>query len=112
MSKFDDVVDRCKTQLDKQKVSYDETALRGVAKSLGPSIYNKDSLLVAASDKAEMDKIKTNFLIGKMGCKPSDDLDGILSKAVETIGRSNTQKLRPAFYYILAQQLGKVNTYK
>ena len=60
MSKFDEALDTYKAALkDTLKITdFDEAALTGVAKALGPSIYNADSSLVSSSDKEELDRVK------------------------------------------------------
>lgn len=35
----------------------------------GPSIYDNDAQTVAASDSAELERIKSNFLIKKLGLR-------------------------------------------
>lgn len=110
MSKFDEVVGSCKDQMDKCGIAVDETLLRAVAKGLGPSIYNKDSLLVAAGDKAEVDGIKERFIGGKLGVTGAA-ADAAVEHAVEKIGSSNRQKLRPVFYYLIVKHLGKESVY-
>lgn len=110
MSKFDEVVDKCKEQLDKCGIKYDADLLRAVAKGLGPSIYNKDSLLVAAGDSSELENIKKNFVAKKLGVE-GDKADAAVADAIEKIGSSNRQKLRPVFYYLIVKHLGKESVY-
>ena len=110
MSKFDDVVDSCKEQMSKCDISCDETLLRAIAKGLGPSIYNKDSLLVAAGDSAEIEGVKERFIGKKLGVS-GDQVDQAIAHAIEKIGSSNRQKLRPVFYCLVVQFLGKESVY-
>lgn len=111
MSKLDGVLDKCKAQMEKCNIPCDEALLKSIAKGLGPSIYNRDSLLVAASDKTESDNIKKKFIVGKLGCKEGAEADKAFDAAVQKIGKSNTNKLRPVFYYILVKDLGKESIY-
>lgn len=111
MSKFDDVYSKCEKQLKDQGVEPNAELLTSIAKSLGPSIYNQDSLMVAASDKTEIDGIKQKFLVTKLGCNNDASLDKALETAVDKIGKSNRQKLRPAFYYLLVKELGKESVF-
>ncbi len=110
MSKFDDVVNTCKDQMSKCGIDCDETLLRAIAKGLGPSIYNKDALLVAAGDAAELTTIKERFLDKKLGVTGAD-ADAAVSHAIDKIGSSNRQKLRPVFYYLMVKHLGKESVY-
>ncbi|MGB0865572.1 MAG: DUF2853 family protein [Granulosicoccaceae bacterium] len=111
MSKFDDVVSTCKDQMDKCGIAVDEKLLRAVAKGLGPSIYNKDALLVAAGDKTEVDGIKERFIGKKLGVTAAAEADAAVAHAVEKIGSANRQKLRPVFYYLIVKHLGKESVY-
>ncbi|MEM7375963.1 MAG: DUF2853 family protein [Pseudomonadota bacterium] len=110
MSKFDEVVDQCKAQMDSCGIDCDEALLKSICKSLGPSIYNKDSLLVAAGDKGEVDNIKDRLIAKKLGVDGSA-ADAAVAHAVDKIGSSNRQKLRPVFYYLIVKHLGKEAVY-
>lgn len=91
--------------LEKIGTKVDAKCLRGVAKSCGPSIYKKDSSLVAASDKKELETVRKNFLIKKLGLKDSPKLDeGIAEVKAAYTKRS---KYRVVFYYLLAKRFRK-----
>lgn len=111
MSKFDDCMADYKGLLDKIGVKYDEELLTKVAKGLGPSIYNNDSSTVAASDKTELDRVKNNFLIKKLGLPDGPALDEAIKGVVEQIGSSERSKYRAVFYYLLTKKLGKESVY-
>ena len=110
MSKFDDVIQACKKQMTNQKIKIDEALLTAVTKGLGPSIYNADTKVVAAGDKAEVDRVKKNFIEKKLGVS-GDKGDKAFEAAIEKIGVSNRQKLRPVLYYLLVKELGKESVY-
>ena len=112
MSKFDDVMDRCEKQMKEQKIKVDRPLLEAIGKSLGPSLYNRDAALVAAGQKSELETIKKNYLIKKLGCKDGPALDKSLQKAITKIGKSRRNKLRPVFYYLLVKDLKKESVYK
>jgi len=111
VSKFQAVVDRCEKQMKDQKIAVDRPLLESIAKSLGPSIYQRDAVLVAAGQKSEIETIKKKFLIGKLGCPDGPALDKALAKAITKIGKSRTNKMRPVFYYLLVKDLGKESVY-
>ncbi|MCB0639465.1 MAG: DUF2853 family protein [Lewinella sp.] len=110
MSKFDDVLAKCSADLKELGVSYNADLLGKVAKGLGPSIYNDDSKLVACSDKSELARVKTNFLIKKLGMKDSPALDEALQAVCGQYDKR--QKQRVVFYYLLVEKLGKQAAYK
>jgi hypothetical protein len=91
-------------------IAADESLLTAVAKGLGPSIYNQDSSLVAASDPEELDRVKTNFLIGKLGLADGPELDAAIAETVATLKGVN-RKLRVVFYYLLVKKFGKEAIY-
>ena len=111
MSKFDDVMDKCEAQLREQKMRPDRELLDAIGKSLGPSLYKKDALLVAAGQQSELETIKKNFLIKKLGLEDGPKLDTAIDKAIEKIGRSRRNKMRPVFYYILVKNLKKEDVF-
>jgi hypothetical protein len=107
MSKFDDAVGKYKEALSGagKKSAMDEALLTKVAKSLGPSIYLKDASLVSCTDQAEMDRVKNNFLIKKLGMKDGANLDAAIKSVCEQY--ASNQRYRAVFYYLLVKQLGK-----
>ncbi len=111
MGKFDECMDTYKAEFKKLGVSFDEDLLTKVAKGCGPSIYNKDASTVAGSDAKELETVKKNFLIGKLGLTEKDDLDGAISKVVDTFGSSNRNKYRAMFYYMLTKEFKKESVY-
>jgi hypothetical protein len=111
MSKFVEAVELYKSEMDKLGISYDETLLTAVVKGLGPSIYNADSSKVSSSDKTELDRVKSNFLIKKLGLSDSPALDEGIQSAVDQLGASNRNKYRAMFYYLLVKHFGKESIY-
>ncbi len=92
-------------------VTYDANLFEKVAKGCGPPIYNRDYSTVSATDQAELDTVKNNFLIGKLGLSESDDLDGAIAKVIDTLGKSNRNKYRAMFYYLLTVHFKKESAY-
>lgn len=110
MSAFADVIEKSLEQLSSVGVAADEALLTAVAKGLGPSIYNADSSLVASSDSEELERVKTNFLIGKLGLSDGPELDAAIAETVATLKGVN-RKLRVVFYYLLVKKFGKEAIY-
>lgn len=112
MSKLDEKIDAyadaVRTKCGQEP---DMDLLRKVTSGLGPSIYNADSETVAATDQAEIDRIKQNFLVKKLGLSASDDLDGAIGAAIDTYGRSDRTKYRAVIYYLLVKHFGKASVY-
>lgn len=112
MSKLDDAIVKFEANLGKLGVKVDSVVLRGVAKSLGPSLYKNDAAKVAASDKKELETIKKNFLIKKLGLKDTPKLDAGISAVIEKVGKSNPNKQRAVFYYLLVKHFKKSGLFK
>ena len=106
MSKFDDVVKKAMDQLSKVGVKADETLVRAIAKSQGPSIYLRDASLVSCGDETELKRVEDNFIVKKLGVTKQADIDAALKKTCGAF-KSINQKMRVAFYYYLVKELGK-----
>jgi hypothetical protein len=77
----------------------------------GPSIYNADSATVAGSQQSELDTVKNNFLIKKLGLTDGADLDAGIDAVMEKYGRSNRNKYRAVVYYLLTVHFKKESVY-
>ncbi|MFV0243843.1 MAG: DUF2853 family protein [Qingshengfaniella sp.] len=112
MSKRDALIETYVTELkEKCGVTADLDLLTKVTVGLGPSIYNADSGFIAGSDKSELETVKNNFLIKKLGLAEGPALMEAIDKALETYGRSNPRKHRAVVYYLLVKQFGKESVY-
>ena len=67
---------------------------------------------VSGSQQSELDTVKNNFLIKKLGLKDGPDLDKGIDAIMEKYGRSNKNKYRAVVYYLLAQHFKKESVYK
>ena len=66
---------------------------------------------VGASDKEELKRIKANFLIKKLGLTDGANLMDGINAAVDTYGKSERNKFRAVFYYLLVKHFGKEKVY-
>lgn len=111
MSKFDDAVAKYIAEAKKLNLNIPEDFLTKVTKGLGPSIYNADAETVASSDSAELETVKKNFLIKKLGLADGPALDEAIDEVVEQLGRSNRNKYRALVYALLAIKFNKQSIY-
>lgn len=112
MSKRDELIEKYASDLrGKCGIEPDLGLLTKVTIGLGPAIYNADSTLVSSSDQTELDRVKMNFLIGKLGLSEGPELDAAIASAVETYGSAEKQKHRAVFYYLLVKHFGKADAY-
>ena len=113
MSKRDELITLYASELkSKCGVSADMGLLTKVTIGCGPSIYNKDSATVSCSDPSELETVKKNYLMKKLGLKDSPKLDDAIKKVCEMMGSSNRSKYRAMFYYLLCKEFGKESVYK
>ena len=112
MSKRDELIEKYAADLkEKCGVTPDMDFLRKVTIGCGPSIYNRDSSTVSATDKSELETVKNNFLIKKLGLKDSSDLDAAIDAVMEQYGKSVRAKYRAVVYYLLAKHFKKEGVY-
>jgi len=105
MSKLDELLEKYTADLEAVGEKVDPKFLRAVAKSCGPAIYKKDASLVALSDKEEVERVRKNFLIGKLGLKDSEKLDAGIDDVKKIYTKRS--KYRVVFYYLLAKRFKK-----
>ena len=112
MSKFDECIETYKKAMDKLEIKVDEKLLIGVTKACGPSIYRADASTVSSGDPKELDRVKKNFLIKKLGLKDTPKLDEGIQDAIAQFGKGNRKKYRAIFYYLLAKHFRKASMFK
>ncbi len=109
MDKLESLLAQCDKSLTEilQRKKYDKQLLQSIIKHLGPSVYKKDTLKVACSKPSELKRIKTNFLIKKLGLKDGPELDQAIKDVCAEMGSSNRNKFRPVFYLLLVEKFDK-----
>jgi hypothetical protein len=112
MSKRDEKLALYKQFIGDHKLNLDEDLLVKVTIGLGPSIYNKDSEVIACSQKSELERVRENYLKKKLGLTQSDsELDQAIEEICQTIGSSVKNKYRAVFYTLLAEKFEKQSVY-
>ncbi|WP_264550931.1 DUF2853 family protein [Flavobacterium sp. N2038] len=113
MSKREELIDKYAKDLkEKCGVIADMDLLTKVTIGCGPAIYNDDASTIAATQQSELDTVKNNFLIKKLGLKNSPELDQALNAVLEKYGKSNKHKYRAVVYYLLTVHFKKESIYK
>lgn len=105
MSKRADLVRKYAADLEGLGITVDDGLLEKCVKACGPSIYNADAETVAATDKAETDRVRDNFVMKRLGITDVAEADAAVDAAIEAYGRSNRNKYRPVMYYLIATAL-------
>ena len=113
MSKRDELIEKYAEDIkDKFGESADMGLLTKVTVGLGPSIYNMDATKVSGSDEKELETVKNNYLIKKLGLKDSPDLMAAVKSVLDKYGSSNKNKHRAVVYYMLCKHFKKAAIYK
>lgn len=112
MSKRDELVEKYAADIKgKFGEEPDMDLLTKVAIGLGPAIYNLDASKVSGSDEKELNTVKNNFLIKKLGLSDGPELMEAIDSVIEKYGRSEKNKHRAVIYYQLAKHFGKESVY-
>lgn len=112
MGKRDDLIAQYADDLkNKCGMSADLDLLTKVTIGCGPAIYNADASTVAATQSDELDTVKNNFLIKKLGLADGPQLMDAINSVLDTYGRSERNKYRAVVYYMLTKHFGKESVY-
>lgn len=112
MSKRDDLIAIYAADLkEKCGMTADMDLLTKVTIGCGPAIYNDDASTVAGSQDSELETVKNNFLIKKLGMSDSPELMEGIKSVLNTYGQSNRNKYRAVVYYMLTKHFGKESVY-
>ncbi|EPX82505.1 DUF2853 family protein [Salipiger mucosus] len=112
MGKRDDLIEKYAEDLrSKCGMEPDMALLTKVTIGCGPAIYDADASTVAASQPGELETVKTNFLIKKLGLSDGPELMQAIESVIETYGRSERDKYRAVVYYMLVKHFGKEAVY-
>lgn len=110
-SKLDEKVGKYIQVVKDKGIDLDTDLLRKVTQGCGPSIYSSDSETIAASQPKEMDTVKNNFLIKKLGLSDGPQLQEGMDTVLENYGKSDRNKYRAVIYYMLTKHFGKESVY-
>ena len=112
MSKRDELIEKYAEDI---KGKFGETPdmdlMTKVAIGLGPAIYNLDASKVSGSDDKELETVKKNFLMKKLGLSDGPELMDAINAVIDKYGRSEKSKYRAVIYYQLAKHFGKESIY-
>ncbi len=112
MGRRDDLIARYADDLkNKCGMTPDMDLLTKVTIGCGPAIYNADASTVAATQESELELVKNNFLIKKLGLADGPQLSEAIDQVIETYGRSERNKYRAVVYYMLTKHFGKEAVY-
>jgi len=112
LSKRDDKIEAMIAEAKTLGLEITDDLITKVVVGLGPSIYNKNSEVVACTKPEELETVKNNFLKKKLGLTDDDaELDKAIKEVCEQLGSSNRAKKRVHMYALLAMKFDKVSVY-
>lgn len=112
MGKRDELIAKYAEDLkSKCGITPDMDLLTKVTIGCGPAIYNDDASTVAATQDSELETVKQNFLIKKLGLADGPQLMDAINAVIDTYGRSERNKYRAVVYYLLVKHFGKESVY-
>ena len=100
----DDLRNKCGMEPDME-------LLKKVTIGCGPSIYDSDASTVAATQPQELETVKNNFLIKKLGLRDGPELMEAINHVIDIYGRSERNKYRAVVYYMLTKHFGKESVF-
>lgn len=112
MGKRDDLIAQYADDLkNKCGMEPDMDLLTKVTIGCGPAIYDADASTVASSQPSELETVKNNFLIKKLGLADGPELMEAIDCVVDAYGKSERNKYRAVVYYMLTKHFGKEDVY-
>ncbi|MEM9736633.1 MAG: DUF2853 family protein [Pseudomonadota bacterium] len=112
MGKRDELIAKYADDLkSKCGIDPDMDLLTKVTIGCGPAIYNADSATVAATQPGELETVKNNYLIKKLGLADGPELDSAIQAVIEKYGKSERNKFRAVIYYMLCTHFRKEAVY-
>lgn len=92
-------------------VEPDMELLTKVTIGCGPAIYDADAATVAATQPGELETVRKNFLVKKLGLADGPELDAAVNSVIDAYGRSERNKYRAVIYYLLTKRFQKEAVY-
>jgi len=104
MGKRDEKIAQYTAAAKELKLDLSDDLIAKVTVGLGPSIYKKDSETVSCTQASELETVKKNYLVKKLGLDADDaKLDAAIKEVCEAMGSSNRNKYRALFYALLCK---------
>lgn len=86
----------------------DAKAVDSIVKHLGIALQSRDGALVSFTDKAELKRVRENFLKKRLGLtNPDAELDAAIAAVGEKMKHAKN-KNRVTVYYLLTEHFGKI----
>lgn len=97
--------DQAESQLKESGVtSIDNGLLEDLVGRMRLIVNNRDAILVSGTDPAELETVRKNFVVKKLGVEDKSKGEAAIRKVVTKMSGIN-QKNRVAFYYMVQKEL-------
>lgn len=83
----------------------DMELLHSLAERMKSMLDNRDAVLVSVSDKSELETVRKNFVVKKLGVEDKDKAMTAIHAAGDKM-KGDRNKNRAAFYYLVQKELG------
>lgn len=110
MSELADKLAKLKSQATSQLnecgvSSIDDALLSKLVDNLKLIVDNKDAILVSGTDPVELETVRKNFVVKKLGVEDTDKGAAAVAKVADKMSGIR-MKNRAAFYYLVQKELG------
>lgn len=86
--------------------SVDSSLVSDIAGRFKMMLGNRDAMLVSGGDPAELETVRKNFVVKKLGVEDKDKGAAAVQKVADQMSGIK-MKNRVAFYYMVQKELGK-----
>lgn len=109
MSELADKLAKLKAQAESQLATagvtnINDELLDKLVNNMKLIVDNKDAILVSGTDPSELETVRTNFVVKKIGVEDKDKAMTAINKVADQMSGSK-MKNRAAFYYMVQQEL-------
>ena len=85
----------------------DPKLLSQVTIGCGPVIFSPEGEVIVQGDRAERARVKTNFLVRKLGLSDGPHLVDAIDAMMEAYDAPDGRRYRAVLYYLLVKHFGK-----
>jgi hypothetical protein len=86
----------------------DDNKIAAIVKYCGIALQKRDSAFVSCSDASELKTVREGFAKKKLGLTVDAEIDAAMKEVCAKM-QADRDKPRVTFYYLLAQQTGKLD---
>ena len=113
MAKLDDVIATLADDLlSRCGITPDLALLTRVAIGCGPAIHDPDQRFIDMTDRAELARLKSNFLIRKLGLPDGPALAEGIEAAIDAAGGTGAPRFRAVVHYLLVRHFGRESVFR